>query len=599
MDLQKLEELFVRGEHHIILKETVDRPDFRRPAEGQPYLIGSLCFVGRLPEARTLLGLWRPHLSDDTLAASLAYVAIAAARQGSLSEALRDLRELGRIQRRHPTPLSQFFRHQATAFYYWRRHRISIALYYAEQALSAAWAAEFFFGRALATDLMGHLQINLGQIQKGMASLEKAHQYFSSLGHCQHVQIIETALAGYQLETKPFGADALASLRQKIGSLSLETNNYSLSYLYLELGHQLALRGDLQGSSEALDEAGGLIQRFGHRRHHGLLLFRKAYLAYLSGRDQSAIQYLDDLNRFAREDFDERLLIKVSGLKRLIRREEDSPDMQRFVQHWLRKYSYAISRRIEMRRHGQKQTADWAQDPMGDFLDSLESPDLSALAKVQHILKSGLLSLLYKQLPISREDRVLYFDLEPQSLFIFDQGDIIKSEAAVTLQMQKFVRLLLNGPQTKAALVEGIWNYTYHPLRHDPLIYGLVYRLRSVLGSREDWINSHGEGYCLRPDIKVNFFPLYESLPVAAAEDDERSHSTDLNIRQLKILQYLRENETVDIQAYVHLFQTSKVTASRDLSNLTERGLLMRTGKGRNTCYALPQNIQLEEGNHI
>jgi tetratricopeptide (TPR) repeat protein len=598
MDLQKLEQLFVRGEHKILLQETVDRPDFRRPSGGHSYLIGSLCFVGRLPEAQTLLSLWRPNLDEDSLAAALAYVAIAAARQGDLSDALRGLRELGRLQRRHSSPLTRYFRSQAMAFYYWRRHRISIALQYAEQALSAAWAAEFFFGRALATDIMGHLQINLGQIQKGMASLEKAHQYFSSLGHCQHVQILETALAGYQLESKPFGADALASLRQKIGSLSHETNNYSLSYLYLELAHQLGLRGDLQGASEALDEAGGLIQRFGHRRHHGLLLFRKAYLAYLSGRDQSALQYLDDLSRFAREDLDERLMIKVNGLERLIRKD-DSLDVQRFVQHWLRKYNYAISRRIELRRHGHKQTEDWAQDPMGDFLDSLESPDLSPLAKVQHILKSGLLSLLYKQLPINREDRVLYFDLDPQSLFIFDQGDIIKSEATVTLQMQKFVRLLLNGPQTKAALVEGIWDYTYHPLRHDPLIYGLVYRLRSVLGSREDWIKAHGEGYCLRPDIKVNFFPLYESLPVTSPEDEDKSHSTDLNIRQLKVLQYLRQNETVDIQTCVQLFQTSKVTASRDLSNLTERGLLIRTGKGRNTCYALPQNIQLSEGNHI
>lgn len=598
MDLHKMEQLFVRGEHKILMQETVDRPDFRRPAEGHSYLIGSLCFVGRLPEAQTLLGLWRPDLDDNALAAALAYVAIASARQGDLSDALRNLRELGRIHRRHTTALTTFFRSQAMAFYYWRRHRIAIALHYAEQALSAAWAAEFFFGRALATEIMGHLQINLGQIQKGMASLEKAHQYFSSLGHCQHVQILEINLSGYQLESKPFGSDALASLKQKIGILSHETNNFSLSSLYIELAHQLAMRGNLQGASEALEEAGGLIQRFGHRRHHGILLFRKAYIAYLGGRDQSALQYLEDLNQFARQDLDERLKIKVNGLKRLILKHE-GPEIQKTVQHWLRKHNYAILRRIEMRLNGQKQTAEWSQDLMGDFLDSLESSDLTALAKIQHILKSGLLFLLYKHLPINRSDRVLYFDLDPHSLLIFDQGDIIKSDASVTLQMQKFVRLLLNGTQTKAQLVEGIWDYSYHPLRHDPLIYGLVYRLRAVLGSREDWIVAQGEGYCLRPDIKVNFFPLYESLPVSAPQGEERSHSTDLNIRQLKILQYLRQNDTVDIQAYVHLFQTSKVTASRDLSNMTERGLLIRTGKGRNTCYALPQNIHLSEGNHL
>jgi Fic family protein len=159
--------------------------------------------------------------------------------------------------------------------------------------------------------------------------------------------------------------------------------------------------------------------------------------------------------------------------------------------------------------------------------------------------------------------------------------------------MQKFVRLLTDGPKTKAELVHAIWGYTYHPLRHDPLIYGLVYRLRSLLGLREDWIQAQGEGYSLRPDIKVQFFQLYANISNAPLpEEDAKKSATDLNIRQLRILQYLQQHETIDIQGCVELFQTSKVTASRDLSNLTERGLLMRSGKGRNTCYGLPKNIE-------
>ncbi len=594
MDLQKSELLFVRGDHAALLAETLDRPDFRRPDEGLALIIGSLCFIGRLSEAQTLLGIWRPWLPTDELAAALAYVAIASARQGALQACLPKLRELGSLMRLAPSPLVVFFRSQAMAFYNWRRHRLPLALHFAEQALAAAFQAEFFFGRALATDMMGHLQINLGQIQKGMASLEKSHQYFSSLGNCQHVHVIETALLGYQLEYKPFGADSLAHLRQRMSQLSADSNNYSLSFLYLELAHQLGLRGDLPGAALALDEAGSLIQRFGHRRHQGLLLFRKAYLAHLNGRDQTTLQSLDDLLIFAERDRDERLLIKVKGLQAFLK--NPSQGTSKADDQAFRKFGYAMAMRMDRRKSGQKQSAEWAQDAMGDFMDSLESQDLGDLEKIQQILKSGLLSFLFRFLPVARQDRVLYFDLEPQSLFIFDQGEIQKAEGAITPQMQKFVRLLVDGPKTKAALVEGIWDYSYHPLRHDQLIYGLVYRLRLVLCEREDWIQALGEGYALRPDIQVNFFQLYGNLPLPTKELEPHPSTVDLNIRQLKILQYLQQHDTVDLQTCVELFQTSKVTASRDLSQMTEKGVLQRTGKGRNTCYGLPKYKPREQG---
>jgi hypothetical protein len=589
----KLERLFVRGEHKAILEQTIDCPEFRRPESGHEYLIASLCFVGRLPEALTLYSMWQPHMEPEAQAASQAYLSIAQARAGQLDKALSFIRSLGKFRREHHQPLVNFYYEQAQAFYYWRRHRLRLALNYAERALDAAWRAEFFFGRALATDIMGHLLVDLGHVQRGMAALEKAHQYFTSLGYCQYVEVIETALIGYQLEFNPYGTDALANLSQRIHSLNPETNNYTLSFLYTELGHQLALRGDLIGAGEALEDAGSLIQRHGLKRDQGWLLFRKAYLSHLSGKDSLALQYLNDLIKPCIEAGDEDLLVKAQGLQQLVALKLGlTISVPRTQASFHRKYGYAVAERIERRQHGLKQTAEWAQDVMGDFLDSLQSPDLTLIEKIQTVLKSGLLSFLPELLSVSRTERVLYFDVEPQTLILFDHGSVYKAEGAVTAQMQKFVRFLIDGPKTKAELVHAIWGYAYHPLRHDPLIYGLVYRLRSLLGLREDWIQAQGDGYSLRPDIKVQFFQLYANLSnVVAPEDDTKKSATDLNIRQLRVLQYLQQHETIDIQGCVELFQTSKVTASRDLSNLTERGLLMRTGKGRNTCYALPKNI--------
>jgi hypothetical protein len=589
----KLERLFVRGEHKAILDQTIDCPEFRRPESGLEYLIASLCFVGRLPEALTLYSMWEDHMGAESLAASQAYLSIAQARAGQLDQALSFIRSLGKFRREHRRPLVNFYYEQAQAFYYWRRHRLRLALNFAERALDAAWRAEFFFGRALATDIMGHLLVDLGQVQRGMAALEKAHQYFTSLGYCQYVEVIETALIGYQLEFNPYGTDALANLRQRIHSLNPETNNYTLSFLYTELGHQLALRGDLVGAGEALEDAGSLIQRHGLKRDQGWLLFRKAYLSHLSGKESLALQYLNDLIKPCIEAGDEDLLVKAQGLQQLVASQVGlTISVPRTQASFHRRYGYAVAERIERRQQGLKQTAEWAQDVMGDFLDSLQSPDLTLIEKIQSVLKSGLLSFLPELLSVSRTERVLYFDVEPQTLILFDHGSVYKAEGAVTAQMQKFVRFLVDGPKTKAELVHAIWGYAYHPLRHDPLIYGLVYRLRSLLGLREDWIQAQGDGYSLRPDIKVQFFQLYANLSnVVAPEDDTKKSATDLNIRQLRVLQYLQQHETIDIQGCVELFQTSKVTASRDLSNLTERGLLMRTGKGRNTCYALPKNI--------
>lgn len=591
--VENLEGLFVRGEHKAILDQTIDNPQFRRPPSGFEYLIASLCFVGRLPEALTLYSMWREFMTPEAIAASEAWLSIAEARAGHLKQALVYIRSLGKFRRVHRIPLVNFYYEQAQAFYYWRRHRLPLALQFAERALDAAWRAEFFFGRALATDIMGHLLVDLGQVQRGMAALEKAHQYFTSLGYCQYVEVIETALIGYQLEFNPYGTDALANLRQRIDSLNPETNNYTLSFLYTELGHQLALRGDLIGASEALEDAGSLIQRYGLKRDQGWLLFRKAYLAHLSGKDSMALQYLNDLIKPRIAAGDEDLLVKAEGLQQLVGLNLGlTLPVHREHGSFHRKFGYAVAERIHRRQHGQKETAEWAQDVMGDFLDSLQSEDLTVLEKIQAVLKSGLLSFLPELLAVPRTELVLYFDIEPQTLVLFDHGSVYKAEGAVTTQMQKFVRFLIDGPKTKAELVHAIWGYTYHPLRHDPLIYGLVYRLRSLLGMREDWIQVQGEGYSLRPDIKVQFFQLYANISSAPQPDDEAKKSaTDLNIRQLRILQYLQQHETIDIQGCVELFQTSKVTASRDLSNLTERGLLMRTGKGRNTCYGLPKNI--------
>ena len=335
----------------------------------------------------------------------------------------------------------RFFRNQSLAFYNWCRHRLPVALQYAEKAWAASWQAEFFLVVHWPPISWVICRSTSDRFKREWLPWKKPISIFQVWGHCQHVQILETALAGYHLESKPFGSDALGNLRQHRHSLKPQ------------LFPKFSLSGarSSAGSAWGFDWCRGSARRgwefdpaFWASSPPGFLLFRKAYLAHLSGRDQTALQYLDDLDAFVRDDRNERLLIKVIGLKQAITaRDSNAPPVPEFKN--LRKVGYAVSRRIDARRLGQNRLQIGHKTPWAILWivwnrRIFETGEDSAHFEVRHM------SFLYNHLPISRQDRVMYFDLEPQSLFIFDQGDIQKSEGRqMTLQMQKFVRLLLDG----------------------------------------------------------------------------------------------------------------------------------------------------------
>lgn len=66
--------------------------------------------------------------------------------------------------------------------------------------------------------------------------------------------------------------------------------------------------------------------------------------------------------------------------------------------------------------------------------------------------------------------------------------------------------------------------------------------------------------------------------------------TNDLNDRQLAVLEYIKEKETVDNSTYQELCGVTKRTATRDLKELTEKGFLVQVGKtGSGTYYELAE----------
>ena len=58
-----------------------------------------------------------------------------------------------------------------------------------------------------------------------------------------------------------------------------------------------------------------------------------------------------------------------------------------------------------------------------------------------------------------------------------------------------------------------------------------------------------------------------------------------LNGRQIKAVMYVKEKGKITNKEYKVIFNVSKATATRDLSDLVERGILAITGRGKRDMY--------------
>lgn len=249
----------------------------------------------------------------------------------------------------------------------------------------------------------------------------------------------------------------------------------------------------------------------------------------------------------------------------------------------------------------------WGKDPLGDLLDDIHDPQFSTEEKLERIEKNGYWSFAYEVLHIPRSQCCLVLNALPGLILIFDRGQVGAHKVQLNSQMVKLFQILGQGETTREELVAGLWGYSYNPLRHDSLIYGLMSRVRSLLGEAEVYLVSNESGsYSLRRDFQViqwrgAWQEKKSSMPRQGAQHnpDTKSAMLDvaLNQRQRKILRYLEQNKELDLNHCLSLFEgVSKVTLSRDLSQLVERKLLLRLGRARSTSYILSSEHQsLEE----
>jgi len=227
----------------------------------------------------------------------------------------------------------------------------------------------------------------------------------------------------------------------------------------------------------------------------------------------------------------------------------------------------------------------FAGDPMGDVHDLLSQDSESA---VNAILKSGYYTLLYETLPVEKGSQFLYLDLDANSMTLFDRNGVDHT-LGLTPLLRSFLSQLASGKNSKEELIRSVWKYsTYHSLRHDAVIYQAVTALRKLLGDRSDWIQNTEQGYRLISGVQIRFHERAQSGRKEMTSTWQVQETDDLNSRQIGFLRKLKPQEFINVHDYRKLFKVSEITATRDLSAMHSRGLVVRVGRARSTKYALP-----------
>lgn len=592
------ERLFYQGRCDEVIAATVDDPDSNWTVESVPYVIGSLCFLGRVEEAELRTTKLLPNLSLEHKAACHFFLSIGWVRSNLYGKARKHIFESIKLMRKgggeaNCAAMIRFYARQGLAFYHTASSRHALALHSAERALESSIQADHFFARMLATDLIGHVRVEIGEIARGLQDLELAHRLAQKLGHGSYAKAIYKAIIGYRAHYGLIPDDVIHALNEVIQESKVE-DVYTDNYMILELVRQLTLRGRLSEAEQWLDTVSRSIYAKRARQQRIHMNLRWAEIAYQRGNLALLREKLETSAADIDAEADRGALLRWQGL--VIKSKLDGMHVSHEEhRRCTEQVGAGIARRIYAREHKTTHPLAQGDDPLGDLLDLVSREDGFRVEMVQRIVQSGYLGLLRSILPKSQQPHVIYLNLLPRSLIIDRQGDIFACDTGSSTKIHDLLKALSRGLRTKEELVSAIWGYEYNPLRHDSLLYTLISRLRTLLGVCAEWLENEDEGYQLRNDVQIVFKEITSREPTneeVEARIEEISDS-QLNMRQLAILEHLKKNKKWLVpEDCVDLFQTSKVTATRDLSHLVKQGLVLRVGKGRATRYGLAEFTQ-------
>jgi hypothetical protein len=578
------------GDYLQIIASAVDSRDAKLNPEDIPWVIGALTLVGRNMEADGILQRWIPRLTPSQLIAARCYLGSAFCREGRddfsrkiFLNNLRDARTAGDSQ-------SLCFAYQGLGFYRYRQGRLHAARIWAQAGARQAIAAGFDYGYVLTMELLGHSQLNLGQIHSGFRTLSMARQRAQSFGRGALLQAMDHSMVMYR---SAYGvakhSDEIVTVLQETITRSSYEDSYTQASLNLELSRVLLLRGQLRRSKALLERTSELVYRIDNpnlEMNHNLHL---AHILRKQGETHQALSLVRAARHRAQSRSDQRQQLRALGFEaqllgemgRAFDQQALLPDIEALTR---RCGSLVGWRTLQRMRGAPGNNSRPGDDPLGDLVDQVKFYPSSAM---QDVVRSGWLGFLPSVLGLRPHESALVFDVEPGSVTIIDRGEVVHNVEGCSGLMRKLIKWLAKGESAKDRLTSSLWGRSYDPSRHDKQIYGLVAKTRRFLGVYGEWIEASESGYRLRPQVRVLTQDLRIPQPVSLMQGDasEQEALPALNIRQATVLGWMRAGEIIEPKAIVDRLKVSDATASRDLAKLLELGLAFRMGKGRTTRY--------------
>ncbi|MFM8315071.1 MAG: DeoR family transcriptional regulator, partial [Deltaproteobacteria bacterium] len=397
------------------------------------------------------------------------------------------------------------------------------------------------------------------------------------------------------------------SIEELLSTLSETTfeDGYSRACLLAELSHQYLLRGNAVKAKETLNSACEYVYRIENLRLEILLNFRIAVMLSQQGELSQALHLVRGSLKRLEEKVDRHLELKLKGLEQKLLGKlghlEQCESLSKEVYELTRRTGYFTANRIWGRTQGRYLSSEVRlQDPLGDMFDDIEQGNQEL---IQEVIERNWLGLLYPLCKIDVTTRTLLLGLSGKSLTVFDQGNVHHFSRGASNQVSKFLSVLSQGRKTKEQIIHEVWQEKYHPLRHDPLLYTLISKLRKELGNQAAWVEASQEGYELQAGVVVREFE--KALKPSQSVSWDNSESVvpldqgllELNFRQQQIVSLARKSSYIDVKALGEAFQVSPATANRDLAFLEDQGWLIRTGKGRATRFHFGRKDEKHESN--
>jgi len=556
------------------------------------FRMGSYSFLGRMIEARALYDQIAESLSDLEQTKGTFYLAVSYIRHLDYQNAVACLVKNLARSRALRTGIITGYAHMGMGIFRYCYGRLRPARRHAERAYHAAIQSNDPFLLFLATDLLGHCEINLGQVQQGLARHSVALGYARDLGRgaMEQTSLATTLLYQSNLGLIVQPAQALSSIRKQL----VFKDSFMAAQIELEMARVQMIEGNMEAAHTLLKQSTKECFSLGNRRLRALHYIRRAQWLYLveERAESGAIveRCLSELRNGKASSPDLRLETVLLGLAEKL--ETASQDRNKLIS-LTRKQGQSIASRILSREIGLElsQRPLMAEDPLGDMIDGLTRQSPRA---IQECIRTRRFGLLHKAFEFPLGKMVFLFDLEWMSITIIVKGQVVHYPKLTPLQ-RRLLLCLVSGPATLANLAKQVWNEPFDKGRHEKLVTSLLSRLRITTPFLYRAIGRNTDKFRIIHDSVAVFSQKEVEGKVKAENPDAIS---GLNFRQNVLLQRKHPAATLpffDVDAYSKFFGISDRTAQRDLSLLVSAGGLRSVGRGRATRYCLNKKTSLVE----